>query len=158
MDTWYKVQRRLLAALMAGLFILLVGCGGSGPKLVPVSGQVLIDGQPLATGIPGFIQIIPAEGRAASAAIDPQTGRFTVTTWQDGDGCPIGTHKVLVMMEQAVDTTTVSLIPEKYSDMNMTDLTVTIDGPTDSLVIELTGPLRKVPTAPPTFEGEPHES
>lgn len=158
MDAGCKVQRCLLATLLVCAIPLLVGCGRGGPNVVPVSGQVLIDGEPLATGIPGFIQVVPVEGRAASSPIDPQTGRFTLTTWEDGDGCQIGTHKVVVMVEQAVDTSTVSLVPEKYSDLNSTDLTVTIEGPTDSLVVELTGPLRKVRTATPTFEGEPHES
>lgn len=158
MDSQCNVQRCLFAALLIGAVSLFSGCGRGGPKVVPVSGQVLIDGQPLATGIPGFIQVVPAEGRAASSAIDPQTGRFTLTTWTDGDGCQVGTHKVVVMMEQAVGTSMVSLVPEEYSDLSFTDLTVTIDGPTDSLVIELTGPLRNVTTAPPTFEGEPHES
>ena len=130
----------LVLAVMIALF---AGCGPSGPRLVPVSGQVMIDGQPLATGVPGFIQVIPSEGRAASGTIDPQTGKFKLTTLAPDDGCVLGTHRVTVSMNQVVGVENVSLIPEKYSDLSKTDLQVTVEGPTDSMVIELSGPLKK---------------
>ncbi|MCL4205998.1 MAG: hypothetical protein KJ000_26235 [Pirellulaceae bacterium] len=117
-----------------------------------MSGQVMIDGQPLATGVPGFVQVIPTEGRAASGEIDPQTGRFVLTTLKPGDGCMEGTHRVTVSVQQVVGVESYSLIPEKYRDIEKTDLQVTVDGPTDSLVIELTGPVKKARTdaAPPS--------
>lgn len=123
----------------------LFGCGRGGPKLVPVSGQVLIDGQPLAAGVPGFIQVIPADTRAATGNIDPQTGRFTLSTFEDNDGCPLGTHKVAVIVRTMVNTESVSLIPEEYAKPETSGLTVSIDKPNDSLTIELAGPLREVP-------------
>jgi hypothetical protein len=122
--------------------LLTVGCSPGGPKLVPVSGQVTIDGQPLATGIDGYIRVVPQGGRPATGAIDPQTGEFQLTTVESGDGCITGTHKVLVIMQQMVGQESVSLVPEKYRDLNQTDLEVTVDGPTDSLKVELTGPLK----------------
>lgn len=126
----------------------IVGCGKGRPKLVKVSGQVLIDGQPLAAGVQGFIQVVPQGTRAATGQIDPQTGRFTLTTFDPGDGCVQGTHKVAVIVRAMVGNESVSLIDEKYADPNTSGLTVTIDKPTDSLTVELQGPLRKVRSAP----------
>ncbi|GAB4127619.1 MAG: hypothetical protein Kow0040_01510 [Thermogutta sp.] len=140
---WGLPMCLVLVALVAPV---VSGCGKSGPKLVKVSGQVLIDGKPLATGVPGFIQVIPEGTRPATGTIDPQTGKFTLTTFEKEDGCPVGTHRVTVTMRAMVGTESVSLIPEKYADPQTTDLKVTVDKPTDSLTIELTGPLANVPT------------
>lgn len=138
------------AAIIVAMLPLVIGCGESGPDVVPVSGQVLIDGQPMAAGIPGFIQLVPAEGRPASGDIDAQTGKFTLTTAEKDDGAVLGTHKVVVIVQQMVGQESVSLIPAKYADLATTDLTVTIDGPTDALKVELTGPLKP---ANPSAEG-----
>ena len=134
--------RLWFVAVVAGVLPLAVGCGGSGPEIVPASGQVLIDGEPLATGIAGFVQVIPADGRPATGNIDPQTGRFTLSTLEKDDGCIKGTHKVVVIMQQMVGQESESLVPVRYTEPEMTDLSVTIDGPTDALKIELTGPLK----------------
>lgn len=135
-----------LAVMVLALPVLL-GCGKGGPKLVKVSGQVLIDGKPLAAGVPGFIQVIPEGTRPATGTIDPQTGKFTLTTFEKEDGCPVGTHRVTVTVRAMVGTESVSLIPERYADPRDSGLTVTIDQPTDSLTIELTGPMANVPAA-----------
>ncbi len=140
----FKWTKACLAISLAAPFFLSVGCGRGGPPVVPVSGQVLIDGEPLATGIPGFIQVVPTSGRPASGTIDPQTGRFSLSTVEPGDGCIQGTHKVVVIMQQMVGQESESLVPVRYTELEMTDLSVTIDGPTDSLTIELTGPLKPV--------------
>jgi hypothetical protein len=127
---------------------LVNGCGKSGPEVVSVSGQVLIDGEPMAAKIPGFVQFVPAEGRPATGNIDPETGRFTLTTVSKDDGAVVGAHKVVVMVQQMVGQESVSLIPEHYSDLASTDLTATIDGPTDAVKIELTGPLKPAKPSP----------
>jgi hypothetical protein len=136
-------------ALLFAVLPPLIGCGKGGPQVVPVSGQILIDGQPLAAGIPGFVQFVPAEGRPATGSIDPQTGKFTLTTMSNDDGAILGTHKVVVMVQQTIGQQSVSLIPDRYADLASTDLTTTIDGPTDALKIELTGPLKPAKPTPP---------
>jgi len=130
-------------AMFLALLLPAPGCGPRGPTVVPVAGHVTVDGQPLATGIEGFLQVVPQNGRPATGAIDPQTGRFQLTTIKPGDGCVTGTHKVVVIMQQMVGQQSVSLIPDKYRNLNDTDLEVTVDGATDSLRVELTGPLKK---------------
>jgi len=143
--------------LLVWLPLLGAGCGPSGPAPVPVSGQVLIDGQPLATGVEGFIQVVPQNGRPATGAIDPQTGQFELTTTEQGDGCIKGTHKVVVIVQQMVGQESVSLIPNKYRDLMKTDLQVTVEGPTDSLKIELTGPLKKAAANATPISDDPNK-
>lgn len=110
------------------------GCD-SGPKVVPVSGTVLIDGQPLTKG---SVQVMPEGSRAAAGAIGPD-GRFTLTTTDDGDGCLTGTHAARVIGNENVGpTNTRWLAPKKYASPDDSGLTVTITGPTTDLKIELT--------------------
>jgi hypothetical protein len=127
------LRRFLVVFVSSGLATVLSGCGG--PKLVPVSGTVTIDGQPL-TG--GYIFVMPKDARAAGGKIDSQ-GRFTLTTTDEGDGCKPGTHAVTVTAKEHLSPTRVKhLIPPKYAQPDTSETTVTIDGPTDNLAIALT--------------------
>jgi len=134
--------------LLIVISLVIPGCGKGRPRLVKVSGQVFIDGQPLAAGVPGFIRVVPEGTRPATGQIDPQTGRFTLTTYENGDGCVAGTHKVAIILNAMVGQESVSLIDEKYADPETSGLTVTIDKPTDSLRIDISGPLKKVQATP----------
>lgn len=111
----------------------LAGCGG-GNRPVPVSGTVTIDGKPLTDG---YIWVMPSDARAAGSKIDAQ-GRFQLTTHEEGDGCVKGTHKVTVTSTRQLNPSTVRhLIPPNYRDPTTSEKTVTIEGPTDNLVVEL---------------------
>lgn len=115
------------------LAAMIVGCGG--PKTVPVAGVVTIDGQPLTRG---YIFVMPENQRAAGGEIDAQ-GRFKLTTYDEGDGCYLGTHQVTVTSTEALSqTSTKHLIPPHYAQPTTSKTTVTIDGPTENLKIELT--------------------
>lgn len=122
------------AALVYGIFAAVAAMGCGGPKIVPVSGTVTIDGQLLTTG---QVFVMPKDGRAASGTIDKQ-GRFTLSTNNPGDGCLLGTHQVTVTAKEYSNgyTRVKHLIPTRYADPS--ELTVTIDGPTDKLQIPLT--------------------
>lgn len=103
--------------------------------MVPVSGQVLVDGQPLTTG---YIQVIPESERPAGGEIGPD-GRFTLTTYEPNDGCAKGTHKVIVTATKQINAmATEILVHPDYGDPSKSTLTTTIDGPTKDLKIELT--------------------
>jgi hypothetical protein len=116
------------------LMLVAVGCGDGRPNRVPVSGQVLIDGKPLAAGI---IRVIPDDARPAMSYID-ENGRFELTTFDQRDGCVPGTHKVVVLGNRLDSGRVEWLAPKKYWSPTTSGLTVTIDHPTDSLMIELT--------------------
>jgi hypothetical protein len=136
-----------MAAVLLGTLGVMTacGCGDGRPKRVPVSGQVLMNGQPLAVNADATIIVQPDKGRAATGRIDPTNGSFVLTTYEPKDGCLLGTHRVAVLVNAHTGGTTISLIPEKYTDAAKSELTVTITGPTDSLKVELTGELKPVP-------------
>lgn len=125
--------RLVVGAALAAACLGLTSCS-DGPKVVPVSGYVTIDGQPLAYG---HVQVIPAGSRPASGRLDG-SGRFTLTTTSPNDGCAVGTHPVVILAgESLTPETTKWHAPQKYADVKTSELTVTITGPTDDLKIEL---------------------
>ncbi len=122
-------------ALLGVILSLVSGCSDGRPKRVPVSGRVLIDGKPLPHG---FIRLIPEGARPASGKIGPD-GCFTLTTFERGDGAVPGTHPVSVTGVETISTTSQRWhAPKKYVNPKTSGLIATIDGPTDSLVVELT--------------------
>jgi hypothetical protein len=127
-------RARLAAGAALTAAFLVVGCGDGGPKIVPVSGSVTIDGQPLTYG---HVQVLPAGWRPASARLDGN-GRFTLTTTNPNDGCAVGTHPAVVLAGESLTPETMKWhAPEKYANASTSGLTVTITGPTDDLKIEL---------------------
>jgi len=149
---------KLFAPLALLLMVtLLVGCGdGSNrPKLVKTSGQVTLNGEPLAAGVDGYIQVLVDGGRPATGKIDAETGRFTLSTFDENDGCVPGTHKVVILVNKlGPGGSPISLVDEKYREAATTDLTVTIDGPTDSLVVDLQGSLKDAKEDPNALKGD----
>ncbi|MBN2294658.1 MAG: hypothetical protein JXM70_19675 [Pirellulales bacterium] len=73
------------------------GCGPSRPEMVPTSGTVTIDGKaPLEPGTLYFHPIETAKGlpaRPATATFDT-SGRYTVKSFEEGDGLIPGRYKV----------------------------------------------------------------
>jgi len=88
-------------ALLACAALLAAGCsGGKGPKLVPVSGKVTLDGNALPGGVVNFF---PDKGKGNtdkyhSVATIDASGTYKLTT--DGkEGAPLGRYKVTVATE-----------------------------------------------------------
>ena len=126
----------------AALAVAAAGCGPRRPAVVPASGIVTLDGQPLPGG---FVRLVPAASRPATGAIGPD-GRFTLGTFTVADGCVPGTHGVEVIgplppggeTAAAVPAPTVT-VPARYRDAKTSGLTITITGPTRDLTISLSG-------------------
>jgi hypothetical protein len=94
------MRRRVTAAAAAVLALLAgAGCGG-GPKYVPVSGVVMLDGKPYGKAVVSFQPIGTAEnpnpGRGSSAYTD-ENGRFVLKCDDGTDGAVIGKHTVRIM-------------------------------------------------------------
>ena len=118
------------------IMLTLSGCGSGRPERVDVSGQVFIDGKPLKCGT---ITLVPEGARPSNGKIDDDQGHFTLTCYEGEDGAVKGKHTVRVAATEPVGANAIRwLVPKKYTDHRTSNLEVNIDGPTDSLRIDLT--------------------
>ena len=128
------MRRDLLPLLYVGLLATAIGCGKH-PGIVPVSGVVTIDGQP----VPAGQVTVSAKGHRAAIGKIGSDGSFTLSCFEVGDGAPIGTHIATVTaVKQRTENSNRWYAPKKYANQSSSGLWVTIDGPTDNLKIELT--------------------
>lgn len=86
---------------LAGLLLtsLLVGCSDSEFDIVPVSGRITLDGEPLAGGVVNFQPRATANSDTAgpgSSARIADDGSFSLTTVRDGPGAVVGVHRVKI--------------------------------------------------------------
>lgn len=115
--------------------LFLAGCGDGRPRRVPVSGRVLIDGKPLEYG---FVQVIPKGSRPASGKIGAD-GRFTLTTFNKGDGCVPGKHRVAVFPNKNLSEIKVRwFAPKKYASPRTSGLEMKVTAPRDNVELHLT--------------------
>jgi hypothetical protein len=129
---WRELPR---TALVAALMMAWAGCSDGRPTRVPVSGRVLIDGQPLASG---NIRFHSQSHRPASAKINPD-GTFTLSTYEFGDGCVEGEHPVSINGSQLINPKTMRwLAPKKYASPATSELEYNVTGPTDQAEFHLT--------------------
>lgn len=122
--------------MVAAIALVCVGCGDSRPRIVPVSGQVLIDGKPLTHGYVRFA----AKGNRPSMGRIGTDGRFTLTCYEANDGAIVGNHRVAIMSQEPVNGSDQVKwhAPRKYASYSTSGITQEITEPTDSLSINLT--------------------
>jgi hypothetical protein len=142
---------RLRLALLVVALLVVGGCGRSDrPPLGKVSGVVKLDGTPVPNASVMFTPI--AGGRPASGTTDA-AGRFSLTTFDQGDGALIGEHRVTVICVETTGLPQTSdglsgeigpegiqekwITPQKYSLPETSGLTQTVERNTD-VVLELT--------------------
>lgn len=122
---------------------LTLGCG-SGEVIVPVTGQVLLDGKPLTFGGVAFH---PPAGQPARGRID-EKGNFTLTTKELDDGAVVGTHRVRVSCYQRQSPEKMAknsetplgrlLIPERYTSIDTSGIEIQVAEGMEPVVLELT--------------------
>jgi hypothetical protein len=149
--------------ILCASFVLLNAISGCDkrPTRVPVSGQVLIDGEPLKYGAVIFV---PDGGRSSMGTLD-QNGHFSLSCFTPNDGALLGKHKVQVIAtEQVSEYVSRIHAPKKYGGVETSGITEEITGPTDSLKIELTWkgnppgkPYTESFTPPAGSDAEPHD-
>jgi hypothetical protein len=93
-----------LRIIAVGLLAVLPGCS-SGPKFVPVSGTVALDGKPLANAVVQFSPAAPpgkieAAGPGSMAVTNEQGHYALKVIGTDGktDGAVVGEHRVRISM------------------------------------------------------------
>jgi hypothetical protein len=131
-----KRKQFVLGSILASLAVstCFTGCGDGLPRRVPVSGKVLIDGQPLKCG---FVRFIPTGARPSGGKLDAE-GRFTLACFEGDDGAVPGKHRIEVAANETLSATKVRWhAPKKYNDFATSGLEQDITEPTDSVVINL---------------------
>ena len=127
-------MRSVVCVTLVALAALSLGCGRKGPRPVPVSGTVTVDGKPLAGGA---ITVAPEKGRAAGGRIGPD-GRFELSSWQPGDGVAPGTHRVEVIATKPLSGNRRQwLVPKKVRSLATSPLRLEVTGPTTGTVIAI---------------------
>jgi len=90
--------------LLAGLVLVVAGCGGSGPERAEVKGKVTFKGEPLPLGTISFIPFGDTVGPSSGAEITNGTYSIAVQS-----GPVIGAHRVEIRSMQKtgkqIDTT-----------------------------------------------------
>lgn len=92
----------MLVARQFGILAVLLtwtGCGQDRdptlPDLVPVSGAVSLDGNPLANASVYFKPVGTTMG-TGSTAITDEAGKYRLSTLHDGVGAPVGEYQVVI--------------------------------------------------------------
>lgn len=139
-------------SLVIFVVVLLAGCSGSDrPPLAKVSGVVTLDKAPVEGAAVMFMPV--AGGRPAQGLTDAQ-GKFTLTTFDEGDGAIIGEHKVTVTKVQITGAKATAdglsgtteagavketwLVPQRYSVPETSKLTATVAKGMPPVTLELT--------------------
>ena len=133
-------------ALFASIVVLSIGCSKKSdkwtagrPPVYPASGQVLLNGEPVADATVTFQPVDPA-GKGGSALTDAN-GYFEAQTFEPGDGLTEGVHNVALRKVQMVDrngnvvteirepgsVVEKNHLPAKYGKYDESGLQVTID-------------------------------
>ncbi len=117
MLTWLDRRFSLsLSGMLCLAFVMCPGCGSSGPPLAPVTGTVLLDGNPVA-GL--LVEFQPIQNGRPSMAYTDQQGRFKLQFTKSRWGAMPGEHRVMVSYERDPDAETPQpkvKIPKRYNE------------------------------------------
>lgn len=131
-----------LGYLAAILTLGIAGCADDGPKLVPVAGKVLVDGQPVTFG---SIRFVPSGARPSDARIEAD-GTFRLRYNNERDGAVLGMHRVEVHGNEILSPSRVKWhAPPSAASIGTSGITQEITGPVEDLVIELKWGSKKGP-------------
>lgn len=85
--------RNSIACLFAVALCMIVGCGGDGPVLIPVSGGISYQGRPAANV---EVHFMPLEGRPSLALTDAE-GRFAYAMYSETKrGLLVGEYQIVI--------------------------------------------------------------
>jgi hypothetical protein len=143
---------RLAAGCFVAVLASIAGCGEEQPYRKPtstVTGQVFVDGEPVPVATPLKVECHPLNGLDTehptfSSSLTGEDGKFSISTYESGDGVPPGEY-VLTFMWGKMNLISPSYggpdkLNGKYDDPEKSEhvLTVVEGLPTDLGRIDLT--------------------
>jgi hypothetical protein len=150
-ESWWMCRFR--ACLLLTLLLIVTGCSGEEePYRKPtsvVTGQVFVDGEPVPVESPLKVECHPVDGidtehPTFSSSLTGEDGKFSISTYESGDGVPPGEY-VLTFMWGKMNLMSPSYggpdkLKGKYTDPAKSEhvLTVVEGLPTDLGRIDLT--------------------
>ena len=161
-----SLMKKSICIFCVTLFLLLPGgCKKSKLKgLVPGSGTITLNGEPVEDAMIVFSPIQSGAVQRSASAKSGTNGNFNLLTLEPDDGVYPGEYKVIVKKTKTTgtnmvldpddrrnpaaldDRVTVHLLPRKYSESSMTDLTVTIPAKGNkSIQLQLEGEVDMTP-------------
>lgn len=93
----------------------LAGCGSNLPPVVPVSGVVTLDGQPLADAAIAFM---PVDGGRFGYGSTNEKGEFQIGTFTDSDGALVGVHRISITLQDIISPAAMGRTPEEEEEMD----------------------------------------
>jgi hypothetical protein len=125
------------------LSLLLAGCGGVGPRTVPVSGTVTLNGQPLANATVVFVPVPDAASKdplPSSVGITDNEGHYSLVLNTDSKkkGAVVGKHKVMITLGGGGSTGTGTKrtfqkqLPQRYNRNTILECEVLANGLDDA--------------------------
>jgi hypothetical protein len=162
----FSSRRLFVAAWIAVIVPQFTGCGGSDeaavehPKTTKIEGTITYNGSALEGATVTLVpKTLPGEAHTANGAFGKSdaSGKFTMMTFEPGDGAVPGEYQIMVQKFEVVAATgsdseenyvppeegqstpaPKSLIPDKYTQIKTSGLTATIpDAESYTLTIEL---------------------
>jgi hypothetical protein len=115
-----------------GFAILCAGCGGKGPAVFPVKGQLFWQGKPAVGALVYFHSITetvdnqnPAKGPRPRGMVG-EDGTFEIATFGKKDGAPAGRYQVSVVWTKSTGNgdEAMHLLPTKYMNPDTADLPI----------------------------------
>ncbi len=134
----------------AAIMLPVAGCGPSRPTTIPVSGAVTLDGKPAAGA---QVMLVPEDGGRPAEGTTDDSGRFTLGTFEAGDGALPGRHAVTVVARRISGVNADAdglegdvapggvkvqwLVPERYSNPKTSGLTAEVAKGMEPLALQL---------------------
>jgi hypothetical protein len=143
----FSIVSRLPLVPLLIVILSTIGCSGQHS----VRGKVTVDDQPLTTG---GVRFVPDKGKGNTSTQQPEaiiseSGTYEVYTEKKA-GAPPGWYKVVVVAKKNLDIAkpkeAESLIDERYSSVDTTDLSIEVKSGGD-YDLKLKGP-KSTPTRP----------
>jgi hypothetical protein len=126
------MSTRLALLALVAFAVTLTGCGNSGEPCFPVTGTVKFeDGTPLTKGIIYF-----DSGEFSAKGGVEEDGRFTLTSYNPGDGAPDGQYSVYF----SGDARTQNLVAKEFCDEEGTPLSYQVEKKSNVFDIQVTKP------------------